>query len=36
MAETENGVKLAGSELDRVLKGQPQPPSLPVVRAKKP
>jgi pimeloyl-ACP methyl ester carboxylesterase len=36
MAETENGVKLAAAELDRVLKGQPQPHSLPVVRAKKP
>jgi dienelactone hydrolase len=34
MAETENGVKLAAGELDRVLKGQPQ--SLPVVRARKP
>jgi dienelactone hydrolase len=32
MAETENGVKLAAGELDRVLKGQPQSPA----RAKKP
>jgi dienelactone hydrolase len=32
MAETENGVKLAAAELDRVLKGQPQSPA----RAKKP
>lgn len=28
MAETENGVKLAAPELDRVLKGQPQSPPL--------
>jgi dienelactone hydrolase len=36
MAETENGVKLATGELDRVLRGQPQLQSPPVARAKKP